>query len=236
MLLVLNAFSVQASLFDRGSGLIYDDVLNLTWLQDANYAKTSGYDDDGSMDWEGANNWATSLVYHDNIRNVDYNDWRLPLHSPQGINGAYNLYLDQWSGIADYGYNISRTSSELSYMYYVNLGLKGKMNTDGSYQPNYGIYGNGSEIVGQNNVGLIKNLQAGAYWTGSAYFQGIDYFYLNTYYGKQDFTNNGYSLSAWAVRDGDIVAIATVPTPDSLLLICSSLLAFAWFRYKNVNP
>jgi hypothetical protein len=38
-----------AALWDRGGGLIYDDVLNITWLQDANYAKTSGYDADGRM-------------------------------------------------------------------------------------------------------------------------------------------------------------------------------------------
>ena len=41
--------AAQAALFDRGGGLIYDDVLNVTWLQDANYAKTSGYDADGDM-------------------------------------------------------------------------------------------------------------------------------------------------------------------------------------------
>ncbi|MCP4407494.1 MAG: DUF1566 domain-containing protein, partial [Gammaproteobacteria bacterium] len=37
------AGTVQATLIDRGGGLIYDDVLNITWLQDANYAETSGY-------------------------------------------------------------------------------------------------------------------------------------------------------------------------------------------------
>jgi len=29
--------------------MIYDDVLNITWLQDADYAQTSGYDPDGLM-------------------------------------------------------------------------------------------------------------------------------------------------------------------------------------------
>ena len=36
-------FTANAALYDRGNGLIYDDVLDITWLQDANYAKTSGY-------------------------------------------------------------------------------------------------------------------------------------------------------------------------------------------------
>ena len=32
------SLSVNAALYDRGNGLIYDDVLDITWLQDANYA------------------------------------------------------------------------------------------------------------------------------------------------------------------------------------------------------
>jgi hypothetical protein len=29
------SISTQAALYDRGNGLIYDDVLNVTWLEDA---------------------------------------------------------------------------------------------------------------------------------------------------------------------------------------------------------
>ena len=53
----------QAALHDRGGGLIYDDVLNITWLQDANYAKTSGYDADGKIKWIDAMNWVSALSY-----------------------------------------------------------------------------------------------------------------------------------------------------------------------------
>jgi len=35
----------NANLWDRGGGLIYDDVLNITWLKDANYVNSTGYDD-----------------------------------------------------------------------------------------------------------------------------------------------------------------------------------------------
>ena len=42
---------VQAALFDHGNGLIYDDVLDITWLQDANYEQTSSNDADGRMNW-----------------------------------------------------------------------------------------------------------------------------------------------------------------------------------------
>lgn len=63
----------QAALHDRGGGMIYDDVLDVTWLQDANYAKTSGYDADGYFNsWQSAYDWVNQLV----VGGLD--DWRLP--------------------------------------------------------------------------------------------------------------------------------------------------------------
>lgn len=114
--------TAQATLVDRGGGLLYDTVLNVTWLQDASYAKTSGYDADGKMSWYAANVWATNLVYHDSVRNVDYSDWRLPSTQPVGAAWDYRAKND---GTTDYGYNISSPNSEMGYMYYVNMGLNG---------------------------------------------------------------------------------------------------------------
>jgi hypothetical protein len=39
--LAVPAAPVMAALYDRGSGLIYDDILNVTWMQDAAYHVTS---------------------------------------------------------------------------------------------------------------------------------------------------------------------------------------------------
>src|SRR5437879_5591769 len=75
------AGNASATLFDRGGGLIYDDVLNITWLQDANYAQTSGFDADGLMNWDNAKAWAAGLSYFDSVRNVTWTDWRLPYAS-----------------------------------------------------------------------------------------------------------------------------------------------------------
>jgi hypothetical protein len=97
----------NAALWDRGSGLIYDDVLNVTWLQDANYARTSGYSsvDNGRMTWSQATNWAENLIYYDSVRNVTWSDWRLPTTS--GTNTGFmnegemgSLYYE--SGITSY--------------------------------------------------------------------------------------------------------------------------------------
>lgn len=41
VVMILGLSSVSwATLWDRGGGMIYDDYLKITWLQDANYAAT----------------------------------------------------------------------------------------------------------------------------------------------------------------------------------------------------
>jgi hypothetical protein len=64
--------STHAELIDLGGGMIYSTDLDLTWLQDANYARTSGYSSDGLMTWDGANTWVTNLIYG------GLGGWRLP--------------------------------------------------------------------------------------------------------------------------------------------------------------
>ncbi len=65
----------NAELWDRGGGLIYDDVLDITWLQDANYAATKtfgvpGIEANGVMSWYTANDWidATPLAVKEVLR------------------------------------------------------------------------------------------------------------------------------------------------------------------------
>lgn len=60
-------------LIDRGYGLIYDVERDITWLQDANYAKTVRRSPDGQMTWDDAKRWVASLRYPEHVRG-----WRLP--------------------------------------------------------------------------------------------------------------------------------------------------------------
>lgn len=94
--------AAHANLLDRGGGMFYDDDLNITWLQDTNYAKTSGASADGQMTWDVAMTWAADLSYG------GYTDWRLP----SALNG------DGTGPCA--GLNCS--GSELGHMYYVEFG------------------------------------------------------------------------------------------------------------------
>jgi hypothetical protein len=85
----------QAMLIDRGGGLIYDTTLNVTWLQDANYANTSGYAAEGRMSWNAAVAWAEQLTYG------GYSDWRLPFNVDTGPQGCDFGYFGK-----DCGYNV----------------------------------------------------------------------------------------------------------------------------------
>jgi hypothetical protein len=55
----------RAELTNRGTydgvTLIYDSVQRITWLGDANWAKTSGFDPDGEMTWAEARTWTGRL-------------------------------------------------------------------------------------------------------------------------------------------------------------------------------
>lgn len=203
--LLVSTSAAQASLIDRGGGMIFDTDLNITWLADANYAKTSGYAQtfqslyilaDGSMNWGEANTWANNLVY------AGYTDWRLPTTlQPDASCGAQ-------SNIGSYGGICS--GSEMGHLFNIELGGT----------PNRSI------LVSNNPVELAKftNIQAGYYWSGTEWASiPISYawaFGFGNNYQMPD--NKGYTYYAWAVRDGDV---AVVPVSAAVWLFGSGLLA-----------
>jgi len=60
----------DAELFDRGGGLVYDSDQDITWLQTAHQ--------DFRLNWEDALSWADDLAYYDSVRDITWNDWRMP--------------------------------------------------------------------------------------------------------------------------------------------------------------
>ena len=194
------------ALIDRGGGMIYDDVLDVTWLADANYAYTSGYTSDnnisgslGSMRWQDAMNWAAGLNYVDSVRGVTWSDWRLPTtlqpdptcSSQTGGNSA--------------GYNC--TGSELGYMFYVNLG---------------GVAGSLIQDTHNANYNLFDHLGAILFWSSTEYAPDTsNAWVMNFAYGAQGHGSKSTHWYAWAVRDGDVAA---VPIPAAAWLFGSGLI------------
>jgi len=205
--------SSHAVLIDRGGGLLYDDVLNVTWLQDANYAKTGNFSVDGKLSIYSAIEWANQLVYHDSVRNVDYDDWRLA----SNVNDEMPFHYGWWTlGGIDPSPTVG-PHTELSYMYYVNLGLEGYHSNSGSWDTDFGIHGD-STFGGQNDVGLVRNLQGGEYW--SDFEQNVlSPWTLNTNTGNHYVRNLG-GYFAWAVRDGDVSAVPLPRPSGSLVPAC----------------
>ena len=205
--------SANAALISRLGGLAYyDDVADLTWLADANYAMTSGYDADGRMIWDESMTWVSGL----NIGGVT--GWRLPDTIDVGNDGA--TYTNLYQGV-DYGYNIT-THSEMSNMFYNVLGNLAFYDTLGGFQVGWGLV----------NTGPFSNLKTGSYWSPTEFplFDSAWSFHMNT--GEQAGAGKGVISFAWAVHDGDVSA---VPIPAAAWLFGSGLLSLIGVaRHKKV--
>ena len=155
--------TAQAMLHDRGGGLIYDDVLNVTWLADANLAATirslSSIYEDGSMKRDIADIWITGLN-HDN--HLGFNDWRLP--------------------------EVTFSSFEVGIGYIIQKNEMGHLFSELGGVPGSSIF-----TTHNANLSLFQNIQSGFYWsswfagTGTAwtfsFINGVD----NANYGSQGY-------------------------------------------------
>jgi hypothetical protein len=201
IVLSMVASMAQATLFDRGNGMIYDSDQDLTWLQDANYAKTSGFDSDGEMNWNSATGWAAGLSIG------GYTNWRLASVTDSSDDGCDFSFTG-----TDCGYNVDTSGSELAYMWYETLGNKSYYDTSGNAdQPGWGLTSTSADGVD------ILNLQSDYYWSGTEYAPGTDNaWHFNTDDGGQyGDGSKGFEFYAWAVRSGDVAA---VPEPSTLIL------------------
>lgn len=223
-----SASSAQAIMFVRGTGtitsggggdyqLIYDDVLDITWLD---YTRSAN-------NWNVQNTWADDLVV--SYDGLDLTGWRLPEVLP--VNGSSYNYAWRSDDSSDIGFNISApgsaypesTGSEMANLFYGSLGNYGA----------YDIYGRATPSWESQNTGYFDNLEAGRYWSGTI-SSNSNAFWFEFGTGAQDrFMNNATtSYRTLAVLDGDVPEVAPVPEPATILLVSAGLAGIAGARRK----
>lgn len=210
----------QAALYDRGGGLIYDDALNVTWLQNANIAGRP-------LNWYEAVSFASTFVYYDAVRNVNWDNWRLPNKNPLDPAG-WKMQIST-NGDNDDAYNISATGTmyagskqdELAYTWFNTLGNTSRCPVGAGW--------GGCSTANVNtipyNTGPFTGLTRNIYWTSSnenlPYADGWG-FDTGSQWGLTGAFNASYGHNAWLLRDGDV---ATIPVPAVGWLM---LLSIAW--------
>lgn len=245
--LMVAACLAQATLLNRGGGLIYDTDLNVTWLQDANYAFTTGYSTalNGSgvrtMTWTQSTTWAANLSYYDSVRGLTWDDWRLPSTSDVGNDGCNY----SGTGGTDCGAAVAPGTSEMAHLFYVELGNLSYYwapGTNSSFDPG-NLSRFGDRLI---NRGPFTNFQAAApssfaeyewnlpYWSSQYRNDSNGAWYFNFGGGSQSYNGGEIGYFAMAVRDGDVAAGAGpstgIPEPDSMALGVLALLALGWAR------
>lgn len=242
LVVLLGIFSISSNAFavliDRGAGLIYDDVLDITWLQNASLGAGSSYDvagagvlpqlgsppypccsssTDGLMTWENATAWADTLVYE------GYSDWRLPSLDTRAFEGHDRVNCNAVP-------ETDCRSNEMGYMYIHHLGgegpLPGGHGIDRSGNP-LSVYG-----IQFFNVQVMNWTSSGA--VDSAYAFRFDFG------GSGSDVEPDWEMGAWAVRDGDSTPLhVTVSEPAGGMLMALGLVALMVvrpLRHRSPTP
>ncbi|MEQ1800641.1 MAG: PEP-CTERM sorting domain-containing protein [Gammaproteobacteria bacterium] len=213
--------------------------------------------DTGELGPQGEMNWYTAFIWTDAMNSAAYlgqTGWRLPTIRP--VNGVSFNSLDSQVGETDNGRNISAagtlyagsTAHEMANLFYNTLG-----NVAGYYPAGLGgqcltfPVNGGVQIIPScfQNPGPFANLLQTFYWEGLAWSE-TDAWIFHWREGYQGIwwknsaamdapvpPDTNYYVHAWAVIDGDPLAV--VPVPSALWLFGSALGVMGWMRRKVIE-
>ncbi len=179
----------------------YDTNANLTWLADANYAKTSGYSADGTFLFSNdAGRYAAGV----NIAGVT--GWQYP-----GASIGANLCKNGYSnGYVSLGYRC--TGSAMSNLFYNVLG---------------GVEGKSIATTHNANYHLFSNIQENhPYWSDVIGVVSYDFDFSKGYQGMAVWGTH----FLWLQHYGDVKPpappVSAVPVPATIWLFGSGLVGF----------
>ncbi|MFK5984804.1 MAG: hypothetical protein QM479_05205 [Pseudomonadota bacterium] len=216
----------NAALVSRLNGqALYDTELNITWLANANLAATesfgvSGITSSGTitgiMNLETANNWVTAM---NNNGYLNITNWRLPTTAVSDNNCTTTQGVPITNNT---GSNCSQ--SEMGHLFYNEFnGMAGQHIRDNT----------------DTNISLFSfPLELGdavGYWSGTqpTSTQAFVFGFNVGGQGIEGAENNFYK--AFAVADGDVASLSSVPVPASVWLFSSGLIGIIGLARGEAN-
>jgi len=230
--LLLSIGTAQASLtagISGGKSVVYDNVTNITWTEDANLLGTL----EASLGYNTVVNAiiAASPIVHNtlgihNLSASDFDSFTLGRTSWFGAQ-AFTTYLNninyagsnQWF-LPNTGpnpqFDFNQTGTQLGELFYNELG----------------------GIAGKNipNTSSFSNEKASGYWFSTEYTPNSNFAWLfDTFSGFVDIRNKAPSsyYYAWAISPGNVAA---VPVPAALWLFGSAMLGLMGINRQKLTP
>lgn len=254
----------EAALYDRGNGLIYDDVLNVTWLQDTNLFKAQATNDANLVNEivtnigtitsnggvhtltaddfnanTGAMTWYGAQAWASNLNYSGYTDWRLPANPSHFGYGYYNYN--------QYHFNNADTRGRESHYYDTFVSKSNELpylygEELGNNPCPWCDFTLKNNLIYRSNMGDITasfsnlpSMYTGSYWLADEEIRFPGTALTYRLYWRDVSYNSMNDMSfAWAVRSGDVTA---VPVPAAFWLFISGLMSLRFsFRTLKLRP